>query len=145
MVDQVNVSIDPKEARQKKAARTKQINRSTDVLLEAARVVAEKAGRIELHAAKNLKAGFDKGAENKIRQATDLRRLAAFLVDKRLHDLIRQDEQLVGMLLGELPIEARPGWHNHLTPRKIDMEAVKPSRKWPTRRFDDCYEFDGDA
>lgn len=140
MPEQTDVSDDPREARRKKTARTKQINNAIDGLLEVARIVAEKASRTELYAAKNQKAGFDRGAERKEKDAAHLRRMAAFLADPHLHDLIRKDERLVGMLLGEVDIVSRPGW-NYLAPRKIDMETVKPSRKWPTRFYGDYSEF----
>jgi hypothetical protein len=70
------------------------------MLWGAAELVATRAGAIELQAAKNASAGFDKGESNKLKRASDLRRIAAFLTDPRLHALIRTDERLLELLMG---------------------------------------------
>lgn len=115
------------EQSRQKAARTRELGRRLDDLTHAAQIVAKRAGEIELHAAKNNAAGYDKGATNKLQRAGELRRIAAFLADPRLHQLIRSDERLIELLMGEPP-ERQRGYLNVMAPRRIDPAEVKPTR-----------------
>ena len=69
-----------------------------ETLRDAASIVAHRAGLIELHAAKNTAAEWDRGAEKKLSRAAALRRVAAFLADTRLHALIGEDVAGVGTI-----------------------------------------------
>lgn len=114
-----------------KAARTRAITRRIGLLFGAAELVAKRAGALELHAAKNAAAGYDRGASNKLARAKDLRRIANFLVDSRLHRLIRENDALLELLLADPPDGA------YMRPRRVDMAAVMPSKPWGAgrRRF----------
>lgn len=123
-----------------KAAQTRAVTRRLSLLFSAAMLIAKRAGAIELHAAKNAAASYEKGASRKLTHATDLRRIATFLADPRFHQLIREDGRLLDLLMSE-PVPV-PG-NDLMRPRRIDPTLVTPTQ--PRRRresYDEAYDYD---
>jgi hypothetical protein len=124
------------QAAREKAAERRDLDRRISGLTEVAGIAAKQAGRIELYAAKNRAASFDKGAERKLKHAAELRRLATFLADNRLHQRLREDADLREILVGE--VKPKPiGYIDHMRPRQIDLAAVKPTRPRSFRHYDE--------
>ena len=91
--------------------------------VDAADVIAAKAGEIEVFAAKNEAAGYDGGAQRKRARAMVLRRLAAFLVDPRFLSLMREDTLMVSLLTDpSVKFESF-----HIQPRVFAPGSVRPT------------------
>ena len=114
----------------------RELDRIIALLREAARVVADRAGVLELHAAKNAAAGRTKGEASKLTRAAELRRAAVFLADSRLHTLLRRDPSLADLLL------TQPHGSVHSAPRKLPQD-VQPSRARPFYREAAWYDDEG--
>jgi hypothetical protein len=100
------------------AARRCELDRRIGQLHEVARLVANRAGVLELHAAKNHAAGWNMAASNKSRHAAELRRIATVLADHRVHRFISENEELCELLMGERPLGTQGA--NCLAQRRID-------------------------
>lgn len=70
---------------------SREIRELRDLLCEAAEVLANRAGQVELHAAKSRVAGWTEAGERKQDRATGLRQLAMMLANPRFHVLMQQD------------------------------------------------------
>jgi hypothetical protein len=108
-----------------KASKTRAVGRMLD---GAADVLAKRAGMIELHAAKNGAAGFDRAQTSKLKQAGELRRIAVLLSDSRIRDLVRGDTDLADILLTD-----RSAGHRLARPRVIAPDKVTPTKPWAAR------------